>query len=115
MENRLYQRNKKATDPEYVRKLNESARRRHATRRAEDPEYDAQCREYSKAQYIRSKEAGALLPYKERCQRRIEKYGYDKVKEYSMKYYIHRCETDPNYRAKQIERNEELYRERKIR
>ena len=54
---RLCHQNKKATDEANVQHINEAARKRHATKRAEDPAYDTEFREYSKAQYMRSEEA----------------------------------------------------------
>ena len=69
---RAYYRNKKATDETFVKRHNEEARKRHERRRAEDPAYAVKCRENSRAQYKRCKEAGTLLTYRERRERDID-------------------------------------------
>ena len=53
-EQRAYYHREKTTDEAHARNINEGARRRYATGKAEDPEYAAKCREYAKAQYTRS-------------------------------------------------------------
>ena len=102
-------------DVEHWNKLKESQQRRHERRKAEDPAYMEKQREAAKAQYRRLKEAGQLTPYQELQRRRIEKHGIDKKRIDALEYYKKRCETDPEYRAKQNERKKQLYREKKIR
>ena len=109
---REYYRNKKATDEAFVKRHNEEARKRHERMRA-DPAYVAKCRENSRAQYKRSKEAGTLMTYRKLCERDVEKYGYEKRKEDAVQYYMKRCE-DPEFRVKMAERKKVQYRERKI-
>ena len=69
---RAYYHNKKATDEAFAKKLNEEARKRHERRRAKDPAYAVKRREYSRAQNERRKEAGALLAYRELCEKDVE-------------------------------------------
>ena len=68
---REYYRNKKSTDEEFVKRHNEEARKLHERRRA-DPAYVAKCRENSRAQYKRNKEAGTLMTYRKLCERDYE-------------------------------------------
>jgi hypothetical protein len=75
---REYYHNKKATDETFVKKHNEEARKRHERRR-EDPAYVAKCRENSRAQYKRCKEAGTLMTYRKLCERDYEQYGFEKT------------------------------------
>ena len=72
-------------------------------------------RAVAKAQYWRLKEAGQLTPYQVIKQRIIEKHGADKLRLVALEHYKKKCETDPEYRAKQNERKKQLYHEKKIR
>ena len=107
LEQQRQRRHAKKDDEEYQNKL-----RKQYEQMRQTPEWVESRRLYARAKANQYKEEGRVCPNLYLLKR--ERYGAEKMRAYAQTYYKHRCETGPNFRARNNGIKQVAYRERKI-